>query len=668
MFAGFIGLCAIVYAAVRVPLPNDIALPQQTQLSYADGSPMSTIGSVNRTSVPLSDVPVPVRQAVLAAEDRNFYHEPGISITGIGRAIVADVTGGGIKQGGSTITQQYAKNTYLGQQRTFTRKAKEIVLAIKISRKYSKDQVLEYYLNTIYFGRGAYGIQAASQAYFGVPVNHLDAAQGAVLAGLIRAPSVLDPAVNPNSAKARWTQVVDQMAKDKALTPEQRAALVYPSTVPKSNTASQTSGPKSYINAAIKDFLDGKLGEARVALGGLTVTTTIDVTSQKAAEDAIKAQTAGAPATLRPALVSVDPTTGAIRAYYGGGTAGMADAANYLNPPAGSAFKPITLAAALSNGAKLSDSFSGSSPQTFGTDIVRNFNNEQFGQINLVTATAESVNTVYLQLANKAGPAKVVDLAHKMGIPDTVRLDAVPEIALGTTGVTPLSMAQVYTAFANQGNAVTPYLVQKVTDRSGKVLYEAKPALRQVFSADVAKDATTAMQAVLQYGTAAGSGLAGGRPAAGKTGTIDGNKAAWFVGYTPQVVTVVSYAQWQNGSVVPLTPYKQCGCGEVTGGTLPAKTWKQFMDAALAGQPVLQFPGTVVNVAPTPSDTPTPTPTASALPKPSATVSSGATASSSATGTATATASPTISVPPSSSPPPSVPAAQLHATAATGPD
>ena len=651
---GFVGLCAIVYSAVRIPLPDDIALPQQTQLTYADGSPLDTIGSVNRITVPLSDVPVGVREAVLAAEDHNFYHEPGISITGIGRAIVADVTGGGIKQGGSTITQQYAKNTYLGQQRTFTRKIKEIVLAVKISRKYSKDQVLGFYLNTIYFGRGAYGIEAASRAYFGVPVSQLDAAQGAVLAGLIRAPSVLDPRVSPAAAQQRWTQVVDQMVKDKALTAQQRAALVYPTTQPRTSTTSQTSGPTSYIDVQVKNFLESKLGEERVALGGLTVTTTIDKAAQKAAEDAIAAQTVGAPANLRPALVALDPTTGAVRAYYGGAVAGQADAASYLNPPAGSVFKPITLAAALANGSKLTDVYSGASPQTFETDKVYNFDRESFGRINLLTATAESVNTVYLQLAQKAGPDRVVELAHQLGIPSSVRLDPVPEIALGTNGVTTLAMAQVYTAFAGEGNVAAPYFVQKVTDRSGHVLYEAKPATKQAFSADVAHDATTALRGVLTNGTASASRLAGGRVAAGKTGTTDNNTAAWFAGYTPQLLTVVSYAQWTNGAVVPLTPYKQCGCQEVTGGTLPAKTWKQFMDAALAGAPKVPFPGSPVappTSNPPPTETPTPsgaplltpssTPTTSPTPSASATV----TPTSSPTATGLATPAPQLAEP-----------------------
>jgi membrane peptidoglycan carboxypeptidase len=453
LFLAFLGVCAIVYSAVRIPLPENVALPQQTVLTYSNGQPMDTIGSVNRTDVPLSDVPVGVRQAVLAAEDRNFYSEPGVSIRGIGRALVADITGGGIKQGGSTITQQYAKNAYLGQERTFTRKIKEIALAVKISRKYSKDDVLGFYLNTIYFGRGAYGIQAASEAYFNVPVNQLTPEQGAVLAGLIRAPSVLDPRVSPNSAKIRWDQVMDQMVKDKALTPAQRAAAVYPTTIARKTAAelSADQNPTSFIDDNVSTFLRAQLGDQRVALGGLTVTTTIDQTAQGAAVAAMSVENKGAPVDQRSALVALDPKTGAVRAYYGGPKPGVADAANYLASPPGSSFKPITLAAALENGASLTETENGASPQVFNGTSVQNFGNEQFGQINLLEATAQSVNTAYLHLAEQTGPTKIVSLARSLGVPDSVSLVPVPEIALGTDRERAIDLPKVYTAFANIG-------------------------------------------------------------------------------------------------------------------------------------------------------------------------------------------------------------------------
>jgi membrane peptidoglycan carboxypeptidase len=652
VFLAFIGVCAIVYSAVRIPLPANVALPQQTVVTYSNGQRMDTIGSVNRTDVPLSDVPVGVRQAVLAAEDRNFYSEAGVSIRGIGRALVADVTGGGIKQGGSTITQQYAKNAYLGQERTFTRKIKEIALAIKISRKYSKDDVLGFYLNTIYFGRGAYGIQAASESYFGVPVNQLTPEQGAVIAGLIRAPSVLDPAVSPNSARVRWGEVMDQMVKDKALTVAQRAAAVYPKTIAPKTAAQRSAlqGPTSFIDVNISTFLKAQLGEQRVALGGLTVTTTIDQTAQAAAESAVAAKSVGAPADQREALVAMDPKTGAVRAYYGGAQAGMADAADFLAAPPGSSFKPITLAAALENGASLTDTENGASPQTFNGASVRNFGGEEFGRITLLEATAQSVNTAYLHLAQQTGPDKIVSLARSLGIPDSVQLEATPEIALGTDSVRAIDMAKVYSAFANNGQTSTPYFVQKVVDRKGNVLYQADVQQSQVLGGGTAQGVTQALQGVLTNGTAVDSQLAGGRPAAGKTGTTSGslpNTAAWFDGYTPQLLTIVGFFRpntANHDALQSLTPYPACGCSEVTGGTLPAQTWKLFMDSALAGQPIEQFQ-TVAQAPVVTSTTPT-----SASSTPRTTVTTTTSSAPPTTITTTSSAPPTESPTPSDTP------------------
>jgi membrane peptidoglycan carboxypeptidase len=668
LFAGFLGLCSIVYSAVRIPLPQNVTLPQQNTLTYADGSTMDSIGSVNRVSVPLAQVPAGVRQAVLAAEDRDFYSEPGISVRGIGRALLADVTGGGIKQGGSTITQQYAKNAYLGQQRTFTRKIKEIVLAVKLSRKYSKDQILDFYLNTIYFGRGAYGIQAASHAYFGEDVSQLTSAQGAVLAGLIRAPSVLDPRVSPQAAKQRWTQVVDQMVKDKALTSAQRAALVYPTTIPAQTAAERAAsrGPTTFIDQQVDAFLVDKFGQATVDLGGLTVTTTIDKKAQAAAVTAVQAESAGAPAGQRAALVAVNPRTGAVVAYYGGSDYTQADAAGYLTAPPGSSFKPITLAAALAGGASLSDRYSGVSPQQFGADSVHNFDNEQFGDIDLVSATAHSVNTVYVRLAQQTGPATIAALAHSLGVPDSVRLQPVPEIALGTEYVRALDMAGVYTAFANGGKAATPYFVSKVTDRNGKVIYRADPQPRQVLSASTASGVTTALRAVLTEGTASGSQLAGGRPAAGKTGTTGNNISAWFDGYTPDLVAVVSYTRPDaSGKLQSLTPYRGSGFSEVTGSTVPAKTWKLFMDAALAGTPTQHFPADVGVTAPATTTPPAaPSTSAPATTTPPASVSPTPTPSTSPSEPVTPSAPVTLSAPASS--PPAAPSESALARAPTG--
>ncbi|MGH3744959.1 MAG: transglycosylase domain-containing protein [Mycobacteriales bacterium] len=591
---GLVAVSAIVYAAVRIPTPADLAEPEQVSLTYADGSPLGAIGQVNRISVPLSRVPIGVQHTVLAAEDRNYYHEAGISIRGIGRALVADVTGGHISQGGSTITQQYVKNAYLTQKRTFVRKIQEIALAVKISHKYSKNQILEDYLNTIYLGRGAYGIQAASQAYFGKPVSQLSVGEGAVIAGLIRAPSVLDPAVSPRAAKTRWNQVLDTMVSQGWLTPAQRGATAYPTVLRPSSTA-KDSGPTAYIDAAVKSLLVQQLGDARVALGGLTVTTTLDPAAQQAAVAAVTAKTKGAPATLTAGLESVDPTTGAIRAYYGGSDiAKFPDALSTLKIPPGSSFKPIVLAQALSEGTKLSKTYDGSSPQSFAGTSVRNFADEQFGRIDLTKALAQSVNTVFVHLNLDTGPARVVELAHRLGIRESTTLDANGTLALGQNYVHADDMATVYSTFANGGQQIAPYLVSKVVDSTGKVLYQAAPKTTRALSADVDANLVSAMQHVLGRGGTAASAALSGRPAAGKTGTTSGNVpniAAWFDGFTPQLSTVVTlFNPDAKGAAQTITPWSGCGCSEVTGGTVPAAIWHAYMTAALKGQPVLPFP------------------------------------------------------------------------------
>ena len=660
-----VAVSAIVYAAVRIPTPADVAEPQQVSLRYADGSPLGTIGQVNRISVPLSQVPVGVQHAVLAAEDRNYYHEAGISVRGIARALVADVTGGHISQGGSTITQQYVKNAYLTQQRTFVRKIQEIALAVKIAHKYSKDQILEDYLNTIYFGRGAYGIEAASQAYFGVPVSQLTIPQGAVLAGLIRAPSVLDPAVSPQASRTRWGQVLDTMVKQGWLSPADRAAATFPATV-KASANLQDTGPTAYVDAAVKSFLVAQLGDARVALGGLTVTTTLDPKAQQAAVAAVTAKTKGAPTTLTAGLEAVDPATGAIRAYYAGADpTRYPDALATLTIPPGSSFKPIVLAQALSEGTPLSKTYDGSSPQSFSGTSVRNFHDEQFGRIDLREALAQSVNTVFVHLNLDTGPAKVVALAHRLGVRDSTRLDANGTLALGQDYVHPDDMAEVYATFANGGQQVTPYLVSKVVDSSGRVLYQASPHQTRVLSAQDDANLVSAMRGVLGSGGTAASAALPGRPAAGKTGTTSGaipNIAAWFDGFTPQLSTVVTlFNPSAAGAAQTIKPWSGCGCSEVTGGTVPAAIWHTFMSTALQGQPVLQFPPPTESSVSAP---PPPPPTSAGSSTTSAPPTSSAPPTTSSP-SATASASPSRSTLPSPSLSPPTPPAATESPAAT---
>ena len=423
-------ICGVVYAAIRIPLPDRINTAQTSVITYRDGSELARIGAVNRTNVPLTQVPVPVRNAVLAAEDHKYYSEPGISFKGIARALWTDVRGGEISQGGSTITQQYAKNAYLTSQRTFSRKLKEIVIAVKLNRKYSKDQILEFYLNTIYFGRGAYGIQAASQAYFGVDVSKLTPEQGAVLAGLIRAPSSLDPRVNPTSSEQRWHEVLNAMVKYHWLDAERAATAKFPPTLP--STGGGVAEPSSPEAAFIRNRVDYELtqdgvSEDLIRRGGLKITTTLDMRLQSEAVGAVERATKGAPAALQAGLVAVEPGTGRVRAYYPGNGYGSkgrryVDNATFETTQPGSSFKPIVLAAALAKGISLNTVYDGHSPQMFPgyqppgvTNFTQNGVAEQPGYINLSQATAMSINTVFVHLGLDVGEANVVKMARAQG-------------------------------------------------------------------------------------------------------------------------------------------------------------------------------------------------------------------------------------------------------------
>jgi membrane peptidoglycan carboxypeptidase len=665
---------AIGYALTSIPSPNSIATRQATILYYSDGKTvLARLGETNRTDVTLKQVPSDVRHAVLSAEDRNFESEPGISPTGILRALWVDLTGGDV-QGGSTITQQYVKNAYLTQARTFTRKFKEIFIAVKLGNNESKDQILTDYLNTIYFGRNAYGIEAASRAYFGKDVSKLDAAEGAVLAAVIRAPSYYDPAVNRSKAVDRWHYVIDGMVKEHWLTGAQASALRYPDAALKHGRStahnSDCVGPKFFICQAVKAELvrDG-FDEARQAAGGYRVTTTIDQTAQKAASDAVAAHhgdyvAGGVDKGRESALVSVEPGNGAIRAMYGGGdgclhpdrkdsctdltgvTGLYNPAGDYARSP-GSSFKPYTLIAALQQGISLDSRFSGPPhipfPGTNGKGIS-NSEGESCKSCTLTEALAKSINTIFVPLAQRVGPDKVAQAAKDAGIPARrIRpADEVPAITLGTSDVAPIDQAVAYATIAAQGIYAKPYLVATVRTSSGHRVFQAKKDTHRAFPADVMADTTYAMTQVLTNGTAAGRGLSG-RPAAGKTGTNgerNGDKDAWFVGFTPQLSTAVWYGNADRNTFVTDNGAALYGSG------LPALTWQQMMNAALAGDPVQSFPpaahvGTAINPAPSSTSTPSATPSSSSTPTATATVQPTATATATTAPTPTQSSSPT---------------------------
>lgn len=682
---GAIGLIALFlvigYVTTSVPDPSKFAVAQSTLVYGSDGHTLlGRFGAVNRTDVPLATVPVTVQREVLAAEDRHYYSEPGISLTGMLRALYVDVTGGTVTQGGSTITQQYTKNAFLTQQRTFSRKIREIFIAVKLDHSVSKNTVLHDYLNTIYFGRGVYGIQAAAEAYFGVGVNRLDTAQGAVLAGLIDAPSLYDPYVDASAAHARWQYVLKGMVIMHWLSPTQAAALRYPHVLPP-KPAQVTTGPSGFILDQVKlDLAAHGFPEARLAAGGYRVYTTIDPKAQQAAitaENQLHSQVNG-PVS---ALVAVQPGNGAIRAWYGGRVydnpkvaGSFLDLANAKEQP-GSSFKPYTLITALKQGLGLNTTFNGYSPMTIpGYGVLHNASNEVCAPCTLTEALARSINTVFVPLAIKVGPANIRKTARAAGVNEPlVGKRGYPEagIAIGIYPVTPLDQAVGFATIAARGIYAAPYLVAKVVTPSGQVVYQAHRHTRRVFSAAIASNVIYAMEQVINnpLGTAYGKALANGRPAAGKTGTATNtankNTNDWFIGFTPQLSAAVWMANLNGAPLVD-----KYGA-PLFGGGPPAAAWQTFMNLALANAPIVQFPPlspigganqvtspapvvTATSAAPSPPPSPSPkpvpsTPAPASSPTPVPTVTSSSSSAPAPVPTLTSSSPP----PPSPSPPPS---------------
>ena len=589
-------LFAFAWFTVDIPDPNAYVNSQSTIIQYSNGAEIGRIGSQNRQIIPLSKIPLRMRYAVMAAEDRNFYSNRAFSVSGIARAILNNVRSGNLNgEGGSTITQQYAKTAFLTPSRTIQRKIKELVISLKLENALTKDQILENYLNTIYFGRGSYGVQTAAQQYFNRDVQKLSISQAAVIASILRSPGFYDPALSKNNQKrleARFKYVIQGMLDEKWITPEEAKKAKLPIIAPRT-TSGQLSGPKGYIIDAVqKELSKAGFTQDQLLVGGYVIRTTIDQRAQTSAVDAVNKLTPSpAPSNLHIGLVAIRPGTGEIIAMYGGKdyvVRQLNDATQSI-ALAGSTFKPFALIAGLEAGIPLTSMWNGDSPQTFD-DLgkpyeVSNYGDEGWGQIDLMAATQHSVNTVYVPLGIKAGLDKVVDAARRAGIPQDVAMIATPSVTLGVASPHVIDVANSYATFAAQGVYSKPFLVTEVVGPDKAVLYQGKPQTQEVFSKEVMADLTYALKSVVNGGTGSAA-LKLGRPAAGKTGTSQSNASAWFSAYTPQLAA--SVALFRDSASESLNGIG--GLNSVTGGTFPARIWTAFMKGALKDEPVMSFP------------------------------------------------------------------------------
>ena len=606
---------AYAYFTVKIPDANAFVNSQATVIEYADGSEIGRIGSENRTVVKLANIPLDVRHAVMAAEDRNFYSEHAFSPTGILRALYNNLKGGSL-QGGSTITQQYAKTAFLTPQRNIQRKIKELVIAMKLESEFSKDQILESYLNTIYFGRGSYGVSTAAQVYFNRNINQLNVSQAAVIASVLRSPGYYDPSYPSGlkRLKARWAYVIDGMVKAGWLDQKKAKTLKFPTIQPRVSSGT-LAGPKGYVISWVEhELLNLGFTDAQLQVGGLVVKTTLEKQAQQAAVDAVAKRTpAKAPDNLRIALVSIRPGTGEIVAMYGGQDylKQQLNNATQATTQAGSSFKPFALIAALEQGISLQSTWDGTSPHVYwdaGAQqnySVFNYGNEQFPSVTLADATAHSVNTVFVPLGIQAGTDKVIDAARRAGIPESVGMISTPSVSLGVASPHVIDVASAYATFAAQGVYAKPFIVKEVLGSNQGVLYESRIQAQQVFAADVMADLTSALQGVTKFGTASAALSDFKRPSAGKTGTTTDNASAWFNGYTPQLAT--SVAMFRDNASQTLNGIG--GLNAVTGGSFPARIWSYYMTGALKGLPKLGFPPAAHIGGTTPVDMSTAVPT-----------------------------------------------------------
>ncbi|SKC61135.1 transglycosylase domain-containing protein [Krasilnikoviella flava] len=630
------GLFVAAWSTTTIPDGLDEVNNQATTVYWSNGKEMGTFAEQKRELIKYEDLPPYVGNAVVASEDSTFWTNNGIDVKGIARAAYSNFQGGG-RQGASTLTQQYVERYYLDTTTSYAGKAREAIIALKVAQTQPKEEVLENYLNTIYWGRGTYGIQAASQEYFNKDAKDLTPSEAAMLSGIIPSPVNWDPSINLDQAKIRWGRSIDRMYEQGYITKDEHSKAEFPKFQKKREATNTQGGQKGYLLAEVKKELvrsknnpDGPLeSEAELETRGLKITTTIDQKLQKTAVEVEKTLhddgTYGkADKNVRMSLVSMDPQTGAVKALYGGPdyVKQSLNTATQDVVQAGSTFKPFTLMAALEDDHTLEEKVDGNSGKVFpaannGEDwTVPNFGGANYGSsIDLTTATAHSVNTAFVQLNEEVGPEKTREVAERAGIrkDENYPLSAGLSNVLGVDSVRPVDLARAYSTIAAGGYRTTPHVVAKVETLDGTTLYEGPSEQEKEFDPDVTTAAAYAMTKVVEDPT--GSGRVAqelDRPVAGKTGTSNDNKSAWFAGFVPQLTTVVGLRQYKTldleaGKISGQDEIDGFGeWDEITGGTWPVRAWTDFMQVATEGMDVEEFPEYVPTQ---PTYTPSPTPT-----------------------------------------------------------
>ena len=580
---------------------EDVRPAASSQIYDINGNELANVhAEQNRVPVKISQVPEHLKDAFIAVEDVRFYDHAGVDPKGIMRALIANITNKGVAEGGSTITQQLAKNAYLTQDRTYKRKIQEIFLALQLERRYTKDEILELYLNQIYFGQGAYGVQAAAKTYFGKDVKDLDLNECAMLAGIPKSPNYFSPLNNLQAAQERKAVVLDQMAKYGYISSSTAAKTKAESLNLVKPQKQETNGLAAYFIDYVTQQMIEKYGADAVYQEGLKIYTTLDVDMQKAAEAAMQnlpTYSTDGSGNKQPqgALVAIEPSTGYIKAMVGGRGTDQFNRATMAERQPGSSFKPFVFAAALENGLTPSSTvedkpinIGGWQPQNYS----RNFN----GTVTMRYVAEQSLNVPTIKIAQEVGMEKIIYLAEKMGISTFVKEGSANDmnyaVSIGgmTKGVTPLEMTSAYGTFANDGVHVEPVAIVKVLNQKGEVLEEAHPKSEQVLKKSTANNLTSMLMGVIARGTGTRANI--GRPAAGKTGTTDNYQDAWFVGYVPELVTGVWVGCDDNARM-----------GSMTGGPTPATIWKAFMSKVVQGMPNKNFNGAYLTSVEKPAKT-----------------------------------------------------------------